>query len=214
MRASRAPPRQRRRPTPRNVSPLPNGFLRALATPLLLSFASAKTAGYVTSALGTGMLFGSVFAARVVCSSGGFTRLLRYDALVAVAMLGVALALARAERRARLPVSIRPRRHACRGSGAVADARRSRGAGPRVRAAPADHLRRAAGQLCTRGPAGGLRVRAAGAQRCLPRLAAQRAFGRRPGPRHGALARLRWRFRIPDPTPESVFTGAAGDGGE
>jgi MFS family permease len=68
---------------------LPGGLVIALATPLVLSFAGPKTLGLVTSAMGTGMLFGSVFAARLVRNGGGLTRMLRYDAVLAGAMLGV-----------------------------------------------------------------------------------------------------------------------------
>jgi predicted MFS family arabinose efflux permease len=71
------------------VTYLPGGLVIALATPLVLSFASPQTLGVVTSAMGTGMLFGSVFAARLVRNGGGLTRMLRYDAVLAGAMLGV-----------------------------------------------------------------------------------------------------------------------------
>jgi len=52
---------------------------------------TTKTLGVVSSVMGTGMLFGSVFAARLIKNRGGFTRMLGYDAMIAAAMLGVGL---------------------------------------------------------------------------------------------------------------------------
>lgn len=74
------------------VTYLFGGLVVALATPLVLGFTTPATAGAVTSTMGAGMLVGSVMAARFIRVEGGFSRLLRYDSLVMISMVGIAVA--------------------------------------------------------------------------------------------------------------------------
>jgi len=70
---------------------LPGGLVVALATPVVLSIATPATLGLVTSIMGCGMLAGSVVATRVIHEGGGVRRLLRYDVLLAAAMISIGL---------------------------------------------------------------------------------------------------------------------------
>ncbi len=74
------------------ASYLPGGMVIALATPLVLSIAGPEALGFVMAAMGVGMLAGSVAASALARSEGGITRLLRYDAMLATAMLGAGFA--------------------------------------------------------------------------------------------------------------------------
>lgn len=71
---------------------LPGGFVVALSTPLVLSIAGPEALGLVLTAMGTGMLAGGLVASVLARAEGGIRRLLRYDSLLALAMLGAALA--------------------------------------------------------------------------------------------------------------------------
>jgi MFS transporter, DHA3 family, macrolide efflux protein len=71
---------------------LPGGFVLVLATPLVLTIAGPQTLGVVMSVMGTGMLVGSVVASTQAVARGGVRRLLRYDALLALAMLSASFA--------------------------------------------------------------------------------------------------------------------------
>jgi predicted MFS family arabinose efflux permease len=66
---------------------LPGGMVIALATPLVLSIAGPEALGIVLAAMGVGMLAGSVTASALARAEGGIGRLLRYDTILAVAML-------------------------------------------------------------------------------------------------------------------------------
>lgn len=74
------------------ASYLPGGFVLVLATPLVLTISGPETLGVVMSVMGVGMLVGSVTASGFSTSRGGVRRLLRYDALLAIAMLGASFA--------------------------------------------------------------------------------------------------------------------------
>jgi len=71
---------------------LPGGFVMVLATPLVLSIAGPEALGMVLSTMGVGMLLGSVVASTLAQARDGVRRLQRYDALLALAMLGAAFA--------------------------------------------------------------------------------------------------------------------------
>lgn len=71
---------------------LPGGFVLVLATPLVLTIAGPETLGVVMSVMGMGMLVGSVAASGLAVARGGVRRLLCYDALLALAMLGATFA--------------------------------------------------------------------------------------------------------------------------
>ena len=66
---------------------LPGGLVLALATPLVLTLAPPRTLGWVLSAMGSGMLVGSVVASGLAHPRNGIRRLLGYDGLLAAAML-------------------------------------------------------------------------------------------------------------------------------
>jgi MFS family permease len=74
------------------ASYLPGGFVLVLATPLVLTISGPETLGVVMSVMGVGMLVGSVMASGLAAARGGVRRMLRYDALLAIAMLGASLA--------------------------------------------------------------------------------------------------------------------------
>jgi predicted MFS family arabinose efflux permease len=69
------------------ASYLPGGFVIALATPLVLTVAGPQALGFVMAFMGLGMLAGGVAASGLARPEGGIRRLLRYDALLVVAML-------------------------------------------------------------------------------------------------------------------------------
>jgi len=69
------------------ASYLPGGFVIALATPLVLTIAGPQALGFVMGFMGVGMLAGGVAASGLARSEGGIRRLLRYDAMLVVAML-------------------------------------------------------------------------------------------------------------------------------
>jgi predicted MFS family arabinose efflux permease len=71
---------------------LPGGFVVALSTPLVLSIAGPEALGLVLTAMGIGMLGGGLVASGLAKAEGGIRRLLRYDALLVVAMLAAAVA--------------------------------------------------------------------------------------------------------------------------
>ena len=74
------------------ASYLPGGFVLVLATPLVLTLAGPEALGLVLSVMGVGMLAGSVIASGFAAPQGGVRRMLRYDALLALAMLGACIA--------------------------------------------------------------------------------------------------------------------------
>ncbi len=74
------------------ASYLPGGFVIALATPLVLTIAGPEALGFVMAAMGLGMLAGAVTASGLARPEGGIRRLLRYDAMLVVAMLSAAAA--------------------------------------------------------------------------------------------------------------------------
>ena len=74
------------------ASYLPGGFVIALATPLVLTIAGPQALGMVMAVMGTGMLAGSVTASGLARAERSVTRLLRYDTMLVVAMLGAGLA--------------------------------------------------------------------------------------------------------------------------
>jgi DHA3 family macrolide efflux protein-like MFS transporter len=71
---------------------LPGGFVIALSTPLVLSIAGPEALGLVLTSMGIGMLAGALVASGLAKAEGGIRRLLRYDALLVVAMLAAGLA--------------------------------------------------------------------------------------------------------------------------
>lgn len=71
---------------------LPGGFVVALSTPLVLSIAGPEALGFVLTAMGTGMLAGTLVASGLARTQGGIRRLLRYDSLLVVSMLAAGLA--------------------------------------------------------------------------------------------------------------------------
>ncbi|MGE3276801.1 MAG: MFS transporter [Vicinamibacterales bacterium] len=74
------------------ASYLPGGFVIALATPLVLTIAGPEALGFVMAAMGLGMLAGSVTASGLARPEGGIRRLLRYDAMLVLAMLSAGVA--------------------------------------------------------------------------------------------------------------------------
>jgi MFS transporter, DHA3 family, macrolide efflux protein len=74
------------------VTYLPGGFVIALSTPLVLSIAGTEALGLVLTAMGTGMIAGTLVASALANERGGIRRMLRYDALLVVAMLSAGLA--------------------------------------------------------------------------------------------------------------------------
>jgi DHA3 family macrolide efflux protein-like MFS transporter len=75
-----------------SASYLPGGFVLVLATPLVLTIAGPEALGVVMSVMGMGLLLGSVAASGFARPEGGIRRLLRYDALLALAMLSAGFA--------------------------------------------------------------------------------------------------------------------------
>jgi MFS family permease len=71
---------------------LPGGFVIALATPLVLTISGPEALGFVMGAMGTGMLVGVVVASGFARADGGIRRLLRYDAMLVIAMLAAGIA--------------------------------------------------------------------------------------------------------------------------
>lgn len=71
---------------------LPGGFVMVLATPLVLSIANPEALGMVLSTMGVGMVVGSVMASTLAKARDGVRRLQRYDALLALSMIGAAFA--------------------------------------------------------------------------------------------------------------------------
>lgn len=71
---------------------LPGGFVIALSTPLVLSIAGPEALGLVLTAMGTGMIAGTLVASALAKSEGGVRRLLRYDVLLVLAMLSAGMA--------------------------------------------------------------------------------------------------------------------------
>jgi len=71
---------------------LPGGFVIALSTPLVLSIAGPEALGLVLTAMGTGMVAGTLVASGLARADGGIRRLLRYDVLLVVAMLSAGMA--------------------------------------------------------------------------------------------------------------------------
>jgi DHA3 family macrolide efflux protein-like MFS transporter len=69
------------------ASYLAGGMVIALATPLVLTIAGPEALGAVLAAMGVGMLAGSVTASAFAKPQGGIRRLLRYDTMLATAML-------------------------------------------------------------------------------------------------------------------------------
>jgi predicted MFS family arabinose efflux permease len=74
------------------ASYLPGGFVIALATPLVLTIAGPEALGFVMAAMGLGMLAGAITASGLARPEGGIRRLLRYDAMLVVAMLAAGAA--------------------------------------------------------------------------------------------------------------------------
>jgi DHA3 family macrolide efflux protein-like MFS transporter len=68
------------------------GFVVALSTPLVLSIAGPEALALVLTAMGTGMLAGALVSSGLAKAEGGISRLLRYDALLVIAMLSAGLA--------------------------------------------------------------------------------------------------------------------------
>lgn len=71
---------------------LPGGFVIALSTPLVLSIAGPEALGLVLTAMGTGMVAGTLVASALAKPDGGVRRLLRYDVLLVIAMLSAGMA--------------------------------------------------------------------------------------------------------------------------
>ena len=71
---------------------LPGGFVIALATPLVLTIAGPEALGFVLTAMGTGMLAGTLVASGLARAGGGIRRLLWYDAMLVLAMLAAGVA--------------------------------------------------------------------------------------------------------------------------
>jgi predicted MFS family arabinose efflux permease len=71
------------------VSYFPGGMVLVLATPLVLTLAGPETLGAVLSVMGLGLLAGGIASSALARPRGGVRRLLRYDALLALAMLAV-----------------------------------------------------------------------------------------------------------------------------
>jgi predicted MFS family arabinose efflux permease len=74
------------------ASYLPGGFVIALATPLVLTIAGPEALGFVMAAMGLGMLAGAVTSTGLARPEGGIRRLLRYDAMLVIAMLAAGAA--------------------------------------------------------------------------------------------------------------------------
>jgi predicted MFS family arabinose efflux permease len=74
------------------VTYLPGGFVVALSTPLVLSIAGPQALGFVLTAMGTGMLAGTLVASGLARAADGIRRLLRYDGLLVIAMLAAGVA--------------------------------------------------------------------------------------------------------------------------
>ncbi len=74
------------------ASYLPGGFVIVLATPLVLTMSGPEALGFVLAVMGLGMLAGAVASSSLARADGGVRRLLRYDAMLATAMLAAVAA--------------------------------------------------------------------------------------------------------------------------
>lgn len=73
---------------------VPGGFAVALATPLVLTVSTPKRLGLIWAVVGSGMIAGSVASSMLARRTGGLKRMLRFDGLMAVGMIGMGLAQA------------------------------------------------------------------------------------------------------------------------